>query len=122
VRAHTRELKAATKPDARAGALRALAADYDAAAVALARLRLTPSDSAANARVVAALDETSRKYENAASGTGGATQPPTGQPAVDRAVADAGHTSSRRTHRDQSGVGDSRSDDPSDDAPDDGEP
>jgi Protein kinase domain len=126
-RTHARTLASATTAPARAAAQRRLASDYDHAAQALTALQLSGSARRANDRVVAALEQTSLAYRTAAGAGGGDTQIQAGQDALTRALARAsGGSSARASHasssRDDSGVGDSRSDDPSDDAPDVGEP
>jgi hypothetical protein len=130
-RAHRRALAAASTLAAKGAAMRTLAVDYDRASRRLERL-----DARANRRVVAALDTTAAGYRDAAvataRGDGGAyetarSRAEDGQAAVADAEADrrsAGDDAGSRDAQppgsagEESGIGDSRSDDPSDDEPD----
>jgi len=123
-KAHAAQL-AVAPPDARAAALQTLAADYDGAARSLEGVRAGPARRAASDRLVASLHELARAYQSAAADTaaGGGETP---DAATERIDAGRSATSTalgtlradRPATGEESGVGDSRSDDPSDDEPD----
>jgi hypothetical protein len=101
-------LRAATTADAKREALRSLAADYDQAARTL-------EGRGAGARLVAVLDEASAAYTRAADAV---AEPPSQAEAAIGTAERSGAAALGEPQPDSSGVGDSRSDDPSDDEPD----
>ena len=130
IRMHGTKLSAAATPAAKARSLELLAGDYDRAARSLEVLDAGRSEQAAQGRLVAALDELSLAYTDAAAAAGRGDPAPEARiddaqggvidalgalPATDGATGDEIRLPDSS---DESGVGDSRSDDPSDDEPD----